>query len=82
MRPLALGFTLLVSGCFYGDDGEKRATPEQIIAAAKHCGVEDFTPTPVGDGYAAYVPWTVKYSRMRENCIYDTLRKQGLGVTR
>lgn len=73
--------TLLLTGCSWANEFEW-ANEEQIIEAAKRCGVEHLKPTPAGDAWAAYVPKSVSNAQAKEDCIYADLKHQGLLVTR
>lgn len=81
MRAASLPLSLLLTGCFLGDEFNW-ASREQIIDAAKRCGVERFEPTKAGDAWAAYVPKTVPDAARKEDCIYADLKAQDLLVTR
>jgi hypothetical protein len=74
--------SLLLSGCFIGDEDSDWASRKQIIAAAERCGVADLQPTPAGARWAAYVPGEDPDHGTRTNCIYDDLHAQGLKATR
>ena len=79
--PVAV-LSLVLAGCFIGDEDSDMASRDQIIAAAERCGVKNFEPKPAGDGWAAYVPGEDPDRGSRTNCIYDDLRAQGLEATR
>ncbi len=76
-----LGLSLATCACWLADDRDV-ASREEVIEAARGCGVERFEPTPAGDGWAAYVPQTEPNAREKEDCIYSSLRSRGLLVTR
>lgn len=86
MRPHFLfGLACMVSlgGCFIGNENEdRRSTPDQIKAAATHCGISDFEPTKAGAGWAALVDDSVPDHAAKEDCIYEHLDRQGLKTTR
>jgi hypothetical protein len=74
--------TVSLSGCFIGDEDSDWASREQIVAAAKRCGLADFEPTPAGGGWAAYAPGEDPDHGPKTNCIYADLRAHGLKATR
>ena len=80
MRWLALALAAALSGCFIGDENDWADRGD--IIDAERCGVEDFQPTEIGDAYAAYVPSSVPAARLKEDCIYNDLHRQGLLATR
>lgn len=80
-----LGFALLmVTGCQVGDVSEfaDHATREEIIAAAERCGLQDFEPTRMGDGWGAEVGDEIADASELEDCVYDDLAERGLVATR
>ena len=78
---LAIAVVFSVSGCFVGDE-TNWASRRQIIEAARHCGIQAFEPTKVGDGLAGYVDKQLPQHQAKEDCIYAALEKQGLVATR
>jgi hypothetical protein len=72
---------LATSSCFPFDENDW-ASRDQIIEAARRCGVPDFEPTEVGDAWAAWVPDTVPDHAAKEDCIYGDMKRQNLLVTR
>ncbi|MGH6964590.1 MAG: hypothetical protein ACREE0_08890 [Phenylobacterium sp.] len=78
---VALAGALATSGCFVGDENNW-ASRKQIVEAAARCGVLDFEPTKIGDGWAAYVDETVPQHQTKEDCIYADLKKSALLATR
>jgi len=78
---LAAVMTSALAGCFVGDEN-RWADRRQVVAAAGRCGLQEFTPSKVGDGWAAYVNRRVPQSLAKEDCIYADLKKQGLLATR
>ena len=81
MRALGALLLLLPTGCFIGDENNW-ASRDQIVEAAKRCGLSDFKPTEAGAAWAAYVPETVPDHAGKEDCIYKDLNGQCLLVTR
>jgi hypothetical protein len=58
------------------------ASKNDIIAAAKDCGVPNFEPFEAGSAWAAFVPDTIPDHAKKEQCIYDHFEQVGLLVTR
>lgn len=86
MQPrflLLVGAISVLSGCFYGDENADRwATPDQIRAAASHCGLSNFEPTRAGDAWAAWVGDGVPDRQRKEDCVYAELAGQDRLATR
>lgn len=83
-KPTVLILAVMASalaGCFVGDEN-RWADRRQIIDAAGRCGLREFTPTKIGNGWAAYVDRRVPQPRAKEDCIYADLKRQGLLATR
>lgn len=78
---LAAMMASALASCFLGDEN-RWADRRQIIDAAGRCGLLEFTPTKVGDGWAAYVDRRVPQPHAKEDCIYADLKRQGLLATR
>jgi len=80
VKYLAVIAIALLSGCW--DDGYRWATDDQIVEAAKRCGIPNLVPTKAGGAWAAYVDEAVPDHMAKEDCIYADLKRQGLNVTR
>ena len=79
---LATGTTVLLVGCFLGDENNW-ASREDVVKAATRCGIPNFEPSDAPNGaYAAYVPLDVPNARQKEDCIYNDLKSRGLLATR
>jgi hypothetical protein len=85
ISPILMIATLL-AGCsdsFCIDGGTVCwANRDQIVKAARKCGVSNLEPTKAGAAWAAYVPASVPNHAAKEDCIYADLHAQGLKVTR
>jgi hypothetical protein len=83
VKRVAVFFLLATSCRFDRDAGEDRlwASHEQMIEAAKVCGVQNFQPTQAGVHWAAYVPGEKPDKGPKGDCIYDHLRTLGLQAT-
>lgn len=74
---------LVLSGCSPGGVGDIQwASRKQVVQAAARCGIQDFKPTQVGGGWAAYVPGERPDKGPRGDCIYADLKSRGLTATR
>lgn len=60
----------------------RSATRDEIIAAAQRCGLQDFKPTRMGDGWGAEVNDNTADASKLEDCIHEDLIEQGLVATR
>ena len=75
--------SLMLSGCFPGDDGEIRlASRKEVVQAAARCGIQKFEPTRAGAAWAAYVPGENPDNGPKGDCIYADLKSRGLTATR
>ena len=84
MKRLALVLALLATGCQVGDvsEFENHASRTEIISAAERCGLQDFEPTRMGDGWGAEVSEAAPNFSDLEDCIYRELAERGLVATR
>jgi len=80
-KLLLIGAPFLLSACFYGDENDW-ASRDDIVQAARRCGVSNFEPTEAGSAYAAYVPREIAQAQTKEDCIYRDLKSKGLIATR
>ncbi len=58
------------------------ASKNDLISAARRCGVMDFEPFPAGDAWAAYTDRKADKDGSKEDCIYADVKSQGMVATR
>lgn len=58
------------------------ASRNDIIKAAKQCGIANFEPYEAGAAWAAYTNKKIDPDGSKEDCIYENLADQGLLATR
>lgn len=58
------------------------ANREDMVAAAKRCGIKDFEPKKIANTLVPYVEGESPDAGRKTQCIIDDLKGQGLMVTR
>ena len=73
---------IALTGCF-GDDefSDKWASRKDIILAAERCGVPNFQPKKLREGWGPWVPGEDPDAGPKTKCIVKTLHEQKLMVT-